>query len=329
MQYDFSPCQTPHKHGKWIIESSMVPAHYKALAVDCPFPFTCNGKLYMTTVVFDGEGYQTALWSGSDYLHWNFVDMIVRRDPERRHLAHNAALTNILREPGLYGMGELVKVGGRYLGTYHAYPNSGYEAGPAMIGLAWSDDLLHWELDDGILFASDGAEWECGGLYKSSLFEKDGRYYLFYNAKTATRDFPWREQTGLAWSDDLKHWTRCPENPLLKNGPAGSCNDLFASDPQVFSHDGVYYCFHFGLSSDPGKRATELIAASRDLIHWTPSETPLLVTGAPGEIDDKYAHKPGIIADPAGTLYHYYCAVSENQKRGIALAFCSKTPSSL
>ncbi len=58
--------------------------------------------------------------------------------------------------------------------------------GAAVIGLAWSDDLLHWELTDPILFPQDGASWERGGLYRPNLIEDDGTYYLYYNAKTDT-----------------------------------------------------------------------------------------------------------------------------------------------
>ena len=47
--------------------------------------------------------------------------------------------------------------------AWHAYPNAGYEEGAAVIGLAWSDDLFHWERGPVILRAEDGAEWERGG----------------------------------------------------------------------------------------------------------------------------------------------------------------------
>src|SRR5690606_40383217 len=51
-----------------------------------------------------------------------------------------------------------------------------YEEGPAVIGLAWSDDLVHWERTAPILIPEDGAAWESGGLYKPYMCEEDDLY---------------------------------------------------------------------------------------------------------------------------------------------------------
>jgi hypothetical protein len=48
----------------------------------------------------------------------------------------------------------------------------------------------------------------------------------------------------------------------------------------------------------------------------------LIDVGAPGTIDEKYAHKPAVIYHE-GVLYHFYCAVSgkwPNDVRGLAVA---------
>src|SRR5690348_16427299 len=48
----------------------------------------------------------------------------------------------------------------------------------------------------------------------------------------------------------------------------------------------------------------------------------LIDTGAPGSIDETFAHKPSVITHD-GLLYHFYCAVSgkwPNEVRGIAVA---------
>src|SRR3546814_1986837 len=64
--------------------------------------------------------------------------------------------------------GRPIKVDGRYLASWNAYPQPGMEEGPAVIGLAWSDDLIRWHRDDTpILRPEDGAEWERAGLYRS------------------------------------------------------------------------------------------------------------------------------------------------------------------
>lgn len=162
---------------------------------------------------------------------------------------------------------------------------------------------------------------QAGGLYKSFLLEHAGTYYLFYNAKDKDA-WPWREQTGVATSKDLVHWTRHPANPLIPNGPAGSFDDVFASDPCVLrlGDAGPWAMFYFGLSSDG--HARESVAFSDDLVKWKKSDEILVDVGGPGSVDSQYAHKPGVIWHN-GRLYHYYCGVSgkgESERRGIALA---------
>jgi sucrose-6-phosphate hydrolase SacC (GH32 family) len=130
-----------------------------------------------------------------------------------------------------------VKVNGRFLGVFHPYPGSGYEQGPAVIGLCTSHDLLHWEIGDIVLRPENGAAWESGGLYKPCLVSHHGTYYLFYNAKNAEKN--WHEQIGFATSTGLKHWKRYEGNPVIPNGPPGSPDERFASDPCVLLHRGV------------------------------------------------------------------------------------------
>src|SRR3546814_4354461 len=115
--------------------------------------------------------------------------------------------SSILREPYLPSKGPPIKVDGRYRASWNAYPPPGMEEGPAVIGLAWSDDLIRWHRDDTpILRPEDGAEWERAGLYRSYLIRDGDIYYLFYNAKN--HDTPWLEQIGVATSRDLKTWRR-------------------------------------------------------------------------------------------------------------------------
>jgi hypothetical protein len=78
--------------------------------------------------------------------------------------------------------------------------------------------------------------------------------------------------------------------------------------------------FYFGLSTD-GK-ARELVATGPDPLHFAKRNTVLVDAGAPGSIDDDYAHKPALIYHK-GDLYHFYCAVGghyPNDVRGISVA---------
>jgi hypothetical protein len=80
--------------------------------------------------------------------------------------------------------------------------------------------------------------------------------------------------------------------------------------------------FYFGLGYQRPGRACEMIALGTDPLHFTKSQEILIDTGAPGTIDETFAHKPSVIYHD-GMLYHFYCAVSgkyPNEVRGIAVA---------
>ena len=254
--------------------------------------------------------------------------MILDRGPKGSLTEFNIAMTHILRDNELTGSAELKRVGGKYIGTFHSYPRPGYESGPAVISIARSSDLRHWELEAPILFSHDGAAWERGGLYKSWIVEHEGTYYLFYNAKDRD-EWPWKEQTGVVTSSDLVHWKRYEGNPVLKVGAPGAFDDLFASDPVVLRNGEKWVMFYFGNSSDG--HARDGVAVSHDLLHWEKTGEILVNVGPEGSVDSIHAHKPGIIYWE-GRLYHFYNAVSPapataqaaalnlDETRGITLA---------
>jgi predicted GH43/DUF377 family glycosyl hydrolase len=303
--------RTPFKANRFVLAPSYRQGDFDSHAVDCPFPFSHDGHFFMTYVGWDGIGYRTGLASSTDLEQWQKEGIILDRGPEGSITQYNAALTSIFRDNTLFGPATLKKIGGRYVGAYHAYPNPGYEEGPAVIGLCFSDDLRNWELGQPILEPNPGCPWESGGLYKAWLTEHEGLYYLFYNAKN-TPAWPWVEQTGVATSRDLVHWERSPLNPLLPIGKPGQFDDVFASDPVVLQHGQQWLMFYFGNCSDG--HARDGIAFSNDLLHWDKSGEILIDVGSAGSIDSLHAHKPGIITKDR-RLFHYYCAVCSTPQK--------------
>jgi hypothetical protein len=183
---------------------------------------------------------------------------------------------------------------------------------------------MQWDVDAPCLRPQDGADWESGGLYKPCLLEVRGTYYLFYNAKTKNlsreQGGGWREQTGVATSMDLKTWRRYEGNPIIPNGPAGSRDERFASDPCVLL-DGARWVFYY-YSFDRTGKARDLLALGNDAFHATKIDEVMIDVGPPGSVDSTFAHKPSVLYD-RGALYHFYCAVSgkwPNEVRGISVA---------
>jgi len=337
--------RTPFKYPELVLRGTGNKADFDGLAVDDPIVFRDAGRFYMLYIGFDGTGYQTGLATSDDLLHWSRVALVGPRNPASKYTKYNLAMSSILRDKNLHGGGKALKVDGQYLAAWNAYPSPGYEEGAAVIGLARSRDLLHWELTDPILQAQDGAPWEHGGLYRPDLLLDGGTYYLYYNAKTDTlpkaEGGGWHEQSGVATSTDLKKWTRYSGNPILRNGVRGTetypaANPLhgttppvpdtrdsrFASNPYVVKNGSKYAMFYFGLRYQRPGRACEMLALGHDPLHFAKVPEVLIDVGASGSIDETFAHKPSVIYHQ-GALYHFYCAVSgkyPNEIRGIAVA---------
>lgn len=310
-----SRIRTPHKVGRLVLSPTHRRGDFDSHAVDCPFLFFHDGCYWMTHVGWDGTGYQTGLARSDDLATWEKQGRIIGRGPPGSITEFNVAMTCILRDNELFGPGTLKPVNGRFVGTYHAYPKPGYESGPGVIGLCFSDDLRTWEVGDPVLRPDPACAWEAGGLYKSWIMEHDGTFYLFYNAKDRSKQGdeqphatdPWQEETGVATSKDLVSWQRYEGNPVLRVGAAGEFDDRFASDPCVLRHQETWAMFYFGNCTDG--HARDGVAFSGDLLHWDKSAEVLLDIGPRGSLDARHAHKPGIICKD-GVLYHFYCAVA-------------------
>jgi len=339
-----APFRTPYKYPQLILAPTGGKGDFDERSVDDPIVFHANGVFQMLYIGWDGIGYQTGLATSHDLIHWTRAGLVGPRDPSSRYTRYNLALSSILRDKDLRSHGEAIKVNGKYLGAWNAYPSAGYEEGAAVIGLATSNDLFHWQLTDPILFPQDGAAWERGGLYRPDLMLDRGTYYLYYNAKTdplpKNEGGGWREQTGVATSTDLKMWKRWPENPVLRNGQRGAStysrgipaprnapatdarDSRFASNPFVVKNGCDFAMFYFGFGYQRPGHACEMLAVGADPFTFVKIPEVLIDIGAPGSIDETFAHKPSVITHE-GMLYHFYCAVTgkyPNERRGIAVA---------
>jgi len=297
---------TPFKYGKPVITGSGKEGAFDRCAVDIPFVFYHRDKFWMMYTGYDGTGYQTALATSRNLLDWTYHGLVLERSGSGSWDSIGAAGTWMLKEvDNIFDLPRLKKIDGRYWMVYHSYPAAGYETGPAEIGLAFTEDenLLDWHrLEKPVFSWRDGREWECGGLYKASIIQHNGRFYMFYNAKT--RGDSWVEQTGVAVSHNLLDWERYEGNPVLKISENG-WDSKFLSDPCILRDQDLWLNFYFAYDL---KHAQEGLAVSRDLFHWEKVENPIIRSGEPGDIDETHAHKAAIVYHD-DALYHFYCAV--------------------
>ena len=105
----------------------------------------------------------------------------------------------------------LVQFGGTYYLTY-----TGYNKKDAQLCLATSTDLAHWRREGVILPAYKG-HWNVGWTKSGAIVPEkiDGRYWMYFLGTSADKT----DQTGLAYSEDLIHWTEATETPVLPSRP--------------------------------------------------------------------------------------------------------------
>jgi len=289
-------------------------------ATDVPTVFQLPGdeKWYMTFIGFDGKGYQSFVAQSEDLVHWTNIRLAMGYGPEGSFDYGGVVLGAFLySDYDIKSKRELKKHKGRFHSLYGAYPRQGgYELRPGYEGVASSEDGLSWKRarNEPILSVHqpDCGKWEKDCIYQPWLLEHEGRYFNFYNAANGHI-----EQLGLATSEDILHWKRHDQNPVIPIGPKGSYNQKFSSDGKVFRDKDHWVMFFFGV----GRGGAHIMAAfSRDLYHWTVDPEPLYKSGGnPSGLDKQYAHKISLIWNPRNETYYMFYNAVGNKGRGIGL----------
>jgi len=101
----------------------------------------------------------------------------------------------------------LVQFGDTYYLTY-----TGYNKTDAQLCLATSKDLIHWERK-GVIIPADQGHWNTRWTKSGAIVPEkiDGKYWMYFLGTSADN----KDQTGLAFSTDLVHWTEATEKPVL------------------------------------------------------------------------------------------------------------------
>jgi predicted GH43/DUF377 family glycosyl hydrolase len=268
-------------------------------------------------------GYETHLAVSDDLLEWEPLGKILKfRDGDvwdKWQADGGIALHDHLWA----GEGRPHQFDGKYWMSYIGGALQGYEPDPLAIGMAWTNDPtkpVEWtRLENNPVlspFDSDVRAFEKKTLYKSNIIwdksESLGHpFVMFYNGKQeGARGW---ERIGMAVSQDMVHWSRFGEAPVIDNITG------ISGDPQIVRIGDLWVMFYFGHVWKP--KAFDTFACSRDLVNWTKWDGPHLIE--PSEPwDSTFAHKPWLIKHD-GVVYHYYCAVA-GKERTIALATSRK-----
>ena len=329
MQRIYQEVRTPYKYGMVVAPTDN---YHK---IDCPTVFRVGDKWLMTYVVYngkdglDGRGYETWLTESDDLLHWTTKGRILSYKDDGWDMNQRGGFPALIDWTwnGSYGIS---KYKNKHWMTYIGGHGTGYEAvrEPLNIGMAWTDaditKAYEWQSANKPLLSindKDAQWWEKLVQYKSTIYDAPAktlgkRFVMFYNAGGINPKNDLKaERIGIALSNDLKKWKRYDGNPVFANEVGG----IITGDAQIAKMDDLYVMFYFK-AYDPSRKynAFNTFAVSRDLIHWqTWDGEDLIIPSKP--YDEMFAHKSYVVKHN-GVVYHFYCAVNNDQQRGIAVA---------
>jgi predicted GH43/DUF377 family glycosyl hydrolase len=131
----------------------------------------------------------------------------------------------------------LVKFGDTYYLTY-----TGFNKKDAQLCLATSRDLLHWQRQGVILPAYKG-HWNVAWTKSGAIIPKkiNGKYWMYFLGTSADKT----DQTGLATSTDLIHWTDASDSPVLPRR-AGRFDSRVVEPgpPPIVTKDGIVLVYN-------------------------------------------------------------------------------------
>jgi beta-1,2-mannosidase len=139
----------------------------------------------------------------------------------------------------------LVKFGDTFYLTYTGYNNVdgiGADKKDAQLCLATSTDLVHWQRQ-GVLLPAYKGKWNVKWTKSGAIVPQkiNGKYWMYFLADARGQD----TQMGLAYSEDLLHWTEALDHPVLSSRPG-----LFDSQvvepgpPPVLTSEGILLIYN-------------------------------------------------------------------------------------
>jgi predicted GH43/DUF377 family glycosyl hydrolase len=193
------------------------------------------------------------------------------------------------------------------------------------IGLAWSDDVLHWKKDSqNPMFSGSGIEGspDAEGATGPFMWFENGTYFLFYFGTTAKGYEKGTKSLNVATSSDLRSWKRSRTNPIITPAGNGWRKDAIWH-PCVVKVKNTYYLF-FNASGIVNGLNEEFLgyATSSDLLHWEVDDlhSPLIVgSGKPGTWDASgRAGDPSLYKVDNVWYMAYYSWDKKNSADGLA-----------
>ncbi|MGC8890840.1 MAG: hypothetical protein ACP5PC_09170 [bacterium] len=199
---------------------------------------------------------------------------------------------------------------------------AGWDGKVNRIGIAKSEDLIHWERIGLILDIEERGSWGSGSISGPYIYHEDGTFYLFYVGfpKIGYENGP--GAVGLATSKDLVNWIKHPSNPILKNVPGGPWERGGLYKPCVIKVDDLYYLFYNAKDREESPWHERIgLAFSKDFLYWEKYKgNPVLDNGPEGTWDSITVGDPYIVKFDDTWYMFYYGFDGKKAQDGVAIS---------
>ena len=139
----------------------------------------------------------------------------------------------------------LQKVGNTYYLTYTGYNNvdgAAADKKDAQLCLATSTDLIHWQRQ-GVIIPSFKGKWNVKWTKSGAIVPEkvNGKYWMYYVADAEGKD----SQMGVAYSEDLLHWTEALDHPVLASRPGSFDSQVVEpGPPPLITSQGIFLIYN-------------------------------------------------------------------------------------
>lgn len=139
----------------------------------------------------------------------------------------------------------LVRFGDTFYLTYTGYNNVsgvGPDKHDAQLCLATSKDLIHWERK-GIIFPAYKGKWNVNWTKSGAIVPQkiNGKYWMYFMGDPKEL----ANQMGVAYSDDLIHWTEALDHPVLASRPGTFDSKVVEPGPSpIMTPEGILLIYN-------------------------------------------------------------------------------------
>lgn len=259
-------------------------------SIFAPAPLLLDGRTLLYYTGTSPGKTRVLLAASDDGIHFTKLGVVIPsgafRDFDFFHTSHPAPLL----------------LNGRVLLYY-----TGEENGTLRIGLAASDDGVHFTKLGVVISLGGAGDFDDVHTMHPSPLLLDGRIFLYYTGRTNTTN-----RVGLAVSDDGVHFTKL--GVVIPLGANLEFDDNATQDPAPLLLDGralLYYTGHDGGQQRVG------LAASNDGVHFTKLGV-IIPLGAGGQFDSFLTLEPAPLLLDGRVLLYYTGHDSTTYRVGLA-----------